>query len=88
MAPLPVLSRRKFLQATRAGWHSRAAIERLRSRPVRPGCDQAAPLQEFGYGDQKTGAKSWRVESARGAIEMLPFTEIGDQQYATYVRVS
>jgi hypothetical protein len=37
---------------------------------------------------KRKSAKSWQVESARGPIEMLPFTEIGDQHYATYVRVS
>lgn len=37
---------------------------------------------------KKTGAKSWQVGSARGAVEMLPFTEIGDQQYTMYFRVS
>ena len=37
---------------------------------------------------KRKAGKSWEVESARGTVEMLPFTEIGDQQYATYLRVS
>ena len=37
---------------------------------------------------EKTGAQSWRVETAGGAIKMLPFTGIEDQQYTTYLRVS
>ena len=37
---------------------------------------------------KKMGGKNWQVESARGTVEMLPFTEIGEQQYATYLRVS
>ena len=37
---------------------------------------------------KKMGGKSWQVESPRGSIEMLPFTEICDQQYTTYLRVS
>jgi hypothetical protein len=37
---------------------------------------------------KKTDQKSWQVESATGALQMLPFMEIGDQQYVTYLRVS
>jgi DUF1680 family protein len=37
---------------------------------------------------KKTGAESWRVETAGGAMKMLPFTGIEDQQYTTYLRVS
>jgi DUF1680 family protein len=37
---------------------------------------------------KKTGAQSWHVETAGGAMRMLPFTGIGDEQYTTYFRVS
>jgi hypothetical protein len=37
---------------------------------------------------KKTGAESWQVETANGALKMLPFTAIGEEQYSTYVRVS
>jgi uncharacterized protein len=36
---------------------------------------------------KKTGAQSWQVETANGSMKMLSFTEIGDEQYSTYVRV-
>jgi uncharacterized protein len=34
---------------------------------------------------RKTGQQSWRVETAAGPMNMLPFTAIADQQYSTYV---
>ncbi len=37
---------------------------------------------------KKTGAQSWQVETTSGALKMLPFTAIGEEQYSTYVRVS
>jgi len=37
---------------------------------------------------KKTGARSWQVETAGGAMRMLPFTGIGDEQYSTYLRVT
>jgi len=37
---------------------------------------------------KKTAAQSWQVETAGGPMKMLPFTEIGDELYSTYVRTS
>jgi DUF1680 family protein len=37
---------------------------------------------------KKNAAQGWRVEAASGALKMLPFTAIGEEQYSTYVRVS
>ena len=37
---------------------------------------------------KKTGAESWQVETAGGPMRLLPWTEIGDQGYTTYLRVS
>jgi DUF1680 family protein len=37
---------------------------------------------------KKNGAQSWQVEKAGGAMKMLPFTAIGEEQYSTYLRVS
>jgi DUF1680 family protein len=37
---------------------------------------------------KKTGAQSWQVETASGAMKMLPFTAIEDQGYTTYLRVT
>jgi uncharacterized protein len=36
---------------------------------------------------KKTGPQSWQVETAGGAMKMLPFTAIGEEQYSTYLRV-
>ncbi|HTU34772.1 MAG TPA: beta-L-arabinofuranosidase domain-containing protein [Candidatus Acidoferrum sp.] len=36
----------------------------------------------------KDGAKSWRVETASGPMRMLPFTEIKDESYSTYLTVT
>lgn len=36
---------------------------------------------------KKTGAQSWQAETAAGTMKMLPWTEIGDQGYTTYLRV-
>jgi DUF1680 family protein len=37
---------------------------------------------------KKTGVQSWQVETASGAMKMLPFTAIEDQGYTTYLRVT
>jgi len=37
---------------------------------------------------KRTGAKNWSVESASGVVQMLPWTEIGDVQYSTYLRTT
>ncbi len=36
---------------------------------------------------KKIGAQSWQVETASGAVTMLPFTAIEGQEYSTYLRV-
>jgi hypothetical protein len=36
---------------------------------------------------KKTGQHSWQVETAGGALTMLPFTAISDQPYSTYLNV-
>jgi uncharacterized protein len=37
---------------------------------------------------KKMGRKSWNVETATGLIKLLPFSEIGDEQYCTYFRLT
>lgn len=32
--------------------------------------------------------RSWQGKTAGGTIKMLPFTDIGDEQYSTYLRVA
>jgi uncharacterized protein len=36
---------------------------------------------------KEIGGQSWQVETARGAMQMLPFTAIEDQTYTTYLQV-
>ena len=37
---------------------------------------------------KRNGAQSWQVQTAGGALKMLPFTAIEDQEYATYLRIT
>jgi DUF1680 family protein len=37
---------------------------------------------------KKTGAQTWEVQTAGGAVKMVPFTGIGEEQYTTYLRVT
>jgi uncharacterized protein len=37
---------------------------------------------------KRIGERSWQVKTAAGPIKMLPFTDIGEEQYSTYVRVA
>jgi DUF1680 family protein len=37
---------------------------------------------------KRTGAQQWQVETAGAPMTMLPFTEIGDEGYSTYLRVT
>ena len=37
---------------------------------------------------KQNGTRSWQVETASGTLKMLPFTEIGEEPYTTYLRVA
>jgi DUF1680 family protein len=37
---------------------------------------------------KRTGVQSWQVETAGGAMKMLPFTAIGEEPYSTYLRIT
>jgi len=37
---------------------------------------------------KRAGAQRWQVETAGASMTMLPFTEIGDERYSTYLQVS
>ena len=37
---------------------------------------------------KRTGLRSWQVRTAGATIKMLPFTEIADEQYSTYLRIT
>lgn len=37
---------------------------------------------------KRTGEQEWQVETAAGPMSVLPFCNIADQQYSTYVLVS
>lgn len=37
---------------------------------------------------KKDGAQSWQVETAGGAVKMLPWVGIGEEEYSTYLRIA
>jgi uncharacterized protein len=37
---------------------------------------------------KRMGPRSWQVKAAGGAIKMLPFTDIREEQYSTYLRIA
>jgi len=37
---------------------------------------------------KRTDQRSWQATTTGAPLELLPFTEIGEQQYSTYLRVS
>ena len=37
---------------------------------------------------QRVGARTWRVQTGSGPLELRPFTEITDEPYATYLQVA
>ena len=37
---------------------------------------------------KRTGTRSWQVETNAGAMKTLPFTEIQDEEYSTYLRTA
>ena len=37
---------------------------------------------------KRTGTRNWQVETGAGAMKMLPFTEIQDEEYSTYLRTA
>jgi uncharacterized protein len=37
---------------------------------------------------KRLGSRSWQVKAAGGAIKMLPFTDIREEQYSTYLRIA
>lgn len=36
---------------------------------------------------KKSAARNWQVETAGGVVKMLPWTEIGEESYSTYLRL-
>ena len=32
------------------------------------------------------GPQAWQIETAKGSVPMLPFTELGDRTYTTYLK--
>ncbi len=39
-------------------------------------------------GAKQTGARAWTVKTRAGDVRMAPFTEIGEETYSTYLRLS
>ena len=50
--------------------------------------NQPALTREQLLAAKRTGQRSWEVGTATAPIRMLPFTEIGEEQYSTYLRVT
>jgi DUF1680 family protein len=50
------------------------------TQPVLTGADLLAA--------NRVDQRSWQVKTASAPIKMLPFTEIGDEQYTTYLRIT
>jgi DUF1680 family protein len=49
--------------------------------------DQRALTREQLLAAKRTGERSWEIRTDTAAIKMLPFTDIAEQQYSTYLRV-
>jgi hypothetical protein len=49
---------------------------------------QLSPTRSDLLAAQRVDKRSWRVSTANARIKMLPFTEIGEEQYSTYLRVT
>jgi DUF1680 family protein len=39
-------------------------------------------------GARRNGGSEWVIDSGRGQVTMVPFTEIGDAAYTTYLKLS
>jgi len=50
--------------------------------------NQPALKQEDLLAAKRMDKRSWQVRTANASIKMLPFTDIGEEQYSTYLRVT
>jgi DUF1680 family protein len=51
--------------------------------------DSQPPISQVQLlGANKTGPRTWQADTATGPLKLLPWTEIGDQTYTTYLRVT
>ena len=39
-------------------------------------------------GAQRIGGRTWQIKSSSSSIKLLPFTDIGDEQYSTYLNLT
>jgi hypothetical protein len=39
-------------------------------------------------GAKRKSQRTWMIETEAASVELLPFTEIDDQQYSTYLRIT
>jgi DUF1680 family protein len=50
--------------------------------------DQPALTQKQALAVRRTGRAEWTIDTGDGSLKMLPFVEIGDAPYATYLRLT
>ncbi len=48
--------------------------------------DAPAVTQQQLLQAKQTGPQAWQIETANGIVPMLPFTELGDRPYTTYLK--
>lgn len=56
--------------------------------PITPGATAPAVTRQQLLATKRSAGKSWQVQTAGGPVKLLPFTEISDESYTTYVRVT
>ncbi len=57
-------------------------------RTATPGVPQPAVTRAQVLAATRVNDKEWRVESSSGAVKLVPFTEVGDSPYSTYLKLS
>ena len=53
-----------------------------------PSVAQAAITRQQALAARKISDGEWAIETERGAVKLMPFTELGDAPYATYLTLS
>jgi len=50
--------------------------------------DQPSLSREDLLSATRKGQRTWQIQSKKASVKLLPFTEIGDEQYSTYIRIT
>ena len=56
--------------------------------PITPGAAAPVVTRQQLLNAKRSNGNSWQVQAANGPVKLLPFTEITDETYTTYVRVT